>query len=214
MQLSKAFYILSPNRRITTAEYADLARLFKDFFIYVYAFQLRIKDRNLLEREIPRLSELCHEYKIPLIVNDFIDLALKFETDGVHIGVADNTLEQCQYLLPSGKIVGISCYNDIERAKKNLLADYVSFGCFFESRTKPNPPAKATLTILDKWKKIIPRISCVCIGGINEKNFAQLLRNGADIVAFSDYLWKGKSPYGKFAALVETSKHYGKLLYK
>ncbi|ABD46427.1 thiamine phosphate synthase [Neorickettsia sennetsu] len=208
MQLSKAFYILSPNRQITTAEYADLARLFRNFSTYVYAFQLRIKDRNLLEREIPRLSDLCHEYKIPLIVNDFIDLALRFEADGVHVGVADNTLEQCRHLLPSGKIVGVSCYNDIDRAKKNLFADYVSFGCFFESQTKPNPAAKASLATLNNWKNIAPRVPCVCIGGINEKNFVQLLRNGADIVAFSSYLWRGESPYGKFAALIETSRHY------
>ncbi|QHD65012.1 thiamine phosphate synthase [Neorickettsia findlayensis] len=213
MLLDKTFYILSPDRQITALEYADLARLFQDFFAYVYAFQLRIKDKSLLEKEIPRLSSLCCEYKIPLIINDFIDLALRFETDGVHVGAGDNTLEQCRYLLPKGKIVGVSCYDDIERAKKNLLADYVSFGCFFESQTKHNPPAKASLATLAKWKNVISEVPCVCIGGINKKNFVQLLRNGANIVAFSDYLWRGESPYEKFAALVETGKYYERSLY-
>lgn len=203
MSPKKVFYILSADKRMNPGEYDALERIFRDFSEYLYAFQLRIKDKKLLEGEIPRLKSLCRYYKVPLIINDFFDLARKYNAEGIHIGIDDIELEEARKILSRDKIIGVSCYNDIKRAKDASLANYVSFGCFFESKTKPNPVSRVDISVLDKWKKDGSKLPCVCIGGINQVNFVELLERGADVVAFSGYLWESKSPYDRFAALVK-----------
>lgn len=95
--------------------------------------QLRDKahtDEELLEIAL-QLKKLCHQYQALFIVNDRVKLAKGVEADGVHLGREDEALERAKVVLPD-KIIGVSCYIDLERAKRAeaLGASYVAFGSF------------------------------------------------------------------------------------
>lgn len=129
------------------------------------------------------LKELCHADNIPLIINDNITLAKHIGADGVHIGKEDGLLNQARKVLGSNAIIGISCYNSVElalQAQKNS-ANYVAFGRFFPSISKPLA-ATAHIASLEQAKLRI-KVPIVAIGGILPDNGAALLNAGADLLA-------------------------------
>jgi thiamine-phosphate pyrophosphorylase len=129
------------------------------------------------------LARLCHKHSIPLIINDDVDLAIKINADGVHLGRNDSDLLAARQRLGSQAIIGVSCYNSIERALSAQIngATYVAFGRFFPSTTKPLAPP-ADIETLAKAKNTL-RIPIVAIGGILPHNGGQLIQAGADLLA-------------------------------
>ncbi|KAF3980915.1 MAG: thiamine phosphate synthase [Methylococcales symbiont of Hymedesmia sp. n. MRB-2018] len=129
------------------------------------------------------LQTLCHTYAIPLLINDDVELALKVKADGVHLGKNDGSIAASRKRLGNKAIIGLSCYNDINLAKKAEFegANYVAFGRFFPSASKPLalPAQQETLRLA---KKMI-QVPIVAIGGILPNNGQQLLDNGADVLA-------------------------------
>ena len=85
------------------------------------------------------LADLCRQFHAPLIINDHLDLAVEVSADGVHLGGEDCSIFEARRVLGAGKIVGTSCYNHLELAfeAEREGADYVAFGAFFASATKP-----------------------------------------------------------------------------
>lgn len=130
-----------------------------------------------------QLKTLCSGYQAYLIINDNINLAKLSQADGIHIGKDDSAIELARETLGQNAIIGVSCYNDLKLAQKmqDLGADYVAFGRFFGSKTKPNAP-QADLSTLVKAKQILS-IPIVAIGGIDSINAQQLLRTGVDSLA-------------------------------
>jgi len=129
------------------------------------------------------LKELCHSYHVPLIINDHVDLAKQVGADGVHLGKEDGKLHYAREILGTQAIIGVSCYNDINlarHAEKNS-ANYVAFGRFFPSSSKPLA-APADLNTLIQARKTF-NIPIVAIGGILPNNGSELLNAGADILA-------------------------------
>lgn len=129
------------------------------------------------------LLALCWEYQVPLIINDHLDLALALDADGLHLGSDDGSLRQARDKLGSGKILGASCYNQIESAldAERSGVDYVAFGSFFPSGVKPGA-VRAPLDLLNDAKRRI-KLPLVAIGGITLDNAPQLVGAGADSVA-------------------------------
>ncbi len=129
------------------------------------------------------IVRLCREYGALSIINDDIELAAQVSADGVHIGKDDAALSHARERLGQGAIIGVSCYNSLELAieAEQQGADYVAFGAFFPSRTKPNAtPATLELLATAKQKLHIP----ICaIGGIKLDNAASLVSSGADMLA-------------------------------
>ena len=129
------------------------------------------------------LLSLCHHYEVPLLINDDIDLALAIGADGVHLGRDDCDLVSARQLLGAEAIIGISCYNDLEKAMTMAEqgADYVAFGRFFPSGSKPlASPAEIETLRLARQQLTIP---IVAIGGILPENARPLLEAGADLLA-------------------------------
>jgi thiamine-phosphate pyrophosphorylase len=128
------------------------------------------------------LLKICHTYNIPLIINDDVNLAKEINADGVHLGKNDDNLKNVRKVLKD-KIIGISCYNNLALAQQaqNNGADYIAFGSFFTSLTKPNAVI-ATLDLLKQARKKIV-IPIVAIGGITPNNTKQLLDAGTDFIA-------------------------------
>jgi thiamine-phosphate pyrophosphorylase len=130
-----------------------------------------------------QLVKVCHEYKVPLLINDDIELAIKVGADGVHIGREDGVISEARDRLGADAIIGVSCYNFVEQAfdAQEQGATYVAFGRFFPSSSKPLA-APAELDTLRKAKFLLD-IPIVAIGGILPENGGPLLTAGADLLA-------------------------------
>jgi len=140
--------------------------------------------RNAVSDDLPRqLLVLCREQRIPLIINDDIQLAKRIGADGVHLGREDGRLAQARAALPESAIIGISCYNSLHRALQAECAGatYVAFGRFFASTTKPLAQP-AELATLHKARQRLT-VPVVAIGGILPENGGSLLQAGADLLA-------------------------------
>ena len=135
------------------------------------------------EQEALALAQLCKKNNVIFIINDNVELALKVNADGVHLGQGDTHIIQARTLLGENKIIGVTCNNNIElalNAQKNG-ADYIAFGRFFPSKTKPSAP-HAELSLLREARKLIT-LPIVAIGGINHDSAPSLLKEGADMLA-------------------------------
>jgi len=129
------------------------------------------------------LNQLCHEYGRPFIVNDDPELAAMIGADGVHLGQDDDGIANARERLGPEAIIGLSCYNDLERAIAAEVqgADYVAFGRFFPSVTKPGA-VSAPVALLRQARATL-HVPIVAIGGITPDNGAPLLEAGADMLA-------------------------------
>ena len=142
----------------------------------VKVIQYRNKDVSdeAAEQTCIRLQALCDVYEAIFIIDDRLELAERICADGLHIGEDDVSYEEARARLGADKIIGVSCYGNIERAKHyaKMGADYVAFGSFFPSPTKPKSSV-VPYTLLEQAKKEISVPICA-IGGINHSNIHHL----------------------------------------
>jgi len=129
-----------------------------------------------------KLKALCDQFGASFIINDNVSLAKIVDANGVHVGRHDKSLEEARAELP-GKIVGVSCYNQLDLAieAEQAGADYVAFGRFFPSHTKPDA-VQADIKLLIEAKQCLA-IPIVAIGGITMNNADSLIKAGADSIA-------------------------------
>lgn len=146
------------------------------------------------------LHALCRAQGVPLVINDDLQLALEIGADGAHLGREDGDLAAARAALGPGKLLGISCYDDIGRAReaKRVGADYVAFGSFFASPTKP-AAVRAPLTLLGAAKAELGLPVCA-IGGITLQNAPQLIAAGADLLAVITDLFEAPDIRARAAA--------------
>lgn len=138
-------------------------------------------DRRL--KEARALLRLCRKNKVPLIINDDIELAREVGADGVHLGAEDAGLRAARLRLGADAIIGISCYNSMELARKAMRAgaNYIALGAFFDTSTKTGT-VRAPLALLQEARQNL-RLPIVAIGGISVSNGAELVNAGADLLA-------------------------------
>ncbi|MBR9868392.1 MAG: thiamine phosphate synthase [Oceanospirillales bacterium] len=129
------------------------------------------------------LVDLCHQFNRPLLINDDTELASACQADGVHLGQSDGNIRQAREYLGPHAIIGNTCHSSLELAQSacEQNADYVAFGAFFPSSTKPNA-APASIALLSEARSILP-VPVVAIGGINMDNAGQVISAGADMIA-------------------------------
>lgn len=129
------------------------------------------------------LLALGRRHGVLLIINDDVALAAQVGADGVHLGREDARLSEARAQLGAAALIGVSCYNEVARAlaAQTQGADYVAFGSFFPSRTKPQAVRASVELLRDAKKKL--RIPIVAIGGITPENGASLIAAGADALA-------------------------------
>ena len=130
-----------------------------------------------------QLSHLCKQYRVCFIINDDAQLAKAVAADGVHVGKADGKIADARKTLGPRAIIGVSCYNQLENAQRAIAqgADYVAFGRFFPSKTKPDA-LQADLLLLEQASGQLS-VPIVAIGGITRNNAQQLINRGADAIA-------------------------------
>lgn len=129
------------------------------------------------------LAGLCKACHVPLIINDDIDLALKVNAAGVHVGSEDTPVAEARAALGPHAIVGATCHASLEQAQVAVAAgaSYVAFGSFFASNSKPEA-APAPLELLSQARQELAVPICA-IGGITPANGAPLVTAGADLLA-------------------------------
>ena len=155
------------------------------------------------------LAELCRAHGARLIINDDVALALDCGADGVHLGAADAPLARARAALGPRAILGASCGPWLERARAAAAAgaDYLAFGRFFPSRTKPDAPP-ATLELLRQARAQWSLPLCA-IGGVTPANAPALIAAGADMIAAVEGVFGDMEP-----ASVETAARAYKRLFE
>ena len=147
--------------------------------------QYRHKDASpaLRMEQAAALLALCRRYGRPLVINDHIDLCITLDADGVHVGGTDMSVRTARDVLGRNKIVGASCYGDLERARTAQAdgASYAAFGGFYPSLVKKYD-FRTDPAILDEARRVL-RIPLVVIGGMTPDNARPLVARGADMVA-------------------------------
>ncbi|CAD6874096.1 thiamine phosphate synthase [Methylomonas fluvii] len=172
---------------ITQPENKTITQVVKDVEAALRGGATVIQYRDKDPLDAPQLANLlldvCHAYDAPLLINDSVELALTVGADGVHLGRDDGEIAAARRLLGADAIIGVSCYNDVKKAQAMAAAgaDYVAFGRFFPSGSKPLAAA-AEIISLQRAKQSI-NVPIVAIGGILPENGGQLLAAGADLLA-------------------------------
>ena len=169
------------------------------------AFQLRVKDVG--EHELARLAEplqrICADADVAFIVNDSVSLAKRLGADGVHLGQSDGDVRDARAILGPAAQIGRTCHDSRHLAMEagEAGADYVAFGAFYETTTKPSN-YRPHPSILSWWSAVF-EIPCVAIGGITPENAKPLVDAGADFLAVCQAVWGKDDPAVAVKAFAE-----------
>ncbi len=183
---SHSLYAITPDRhdRIVLLQQVEQA-----LAAGLRCLQYRDKCSDAAEKLVRamHLRELCHSYDCCLIINDDPVLCHQTGADGVHLGRSDGLLAEARSYLGSRYILGATCHNKMAYALQAApWADYLAFGAFYPSPTKP----QATLAPLSLLKDACSlHLPSVAIGGITPDNVAPLLAAGADAIAVISHVF-------------------------
>ncbi len=150
--------------------------------IAIVQYRDKTTDHERRRAEASEMLAACRRHGAPLIVNDDVDLAVEIRADGVHLGEDDMLIAEARSKLGKNAIIGVSCYDSLELAREIAIrdVDYLAFGSFFASPTKPNA-RRATIELLRAAKAL--QLPLVAIGGITPDNAPPLIKAGANFVA-------------------------------
>lgn len=157
---------------------------------------------ELRKEQASALQMLCRKFGVPFIVNDFLDLCLELDADGIHVGGTDMAVADVRAKIGADKILGASCYGSLQMARDAAQAgaSYVAFGGFYPSRVKKyevsTPPE---IVAQAKGEIAVPN---VVIGGMTQENAVPLIAQGADMVAAISSVYFTDAPEAAARAFV------------
>lgn len=165
-------------------------------------------DTRFRLRQARALADTCHSHGTALIINDDCELAAECGADGVHLGRDDAAPGTARKLLGDDAIIGISCYNNLDLAAQaaDQGADYLAFGRFFPSLTKP-AAVQADVNLIRQSKQRWP-LPVAAIGGITSHNALPLIAAGVDMLAVVQGVFAAadvRKAASEFAALFQTA---------
>lgn len=168
--------------------------------------QLREKDcstRKFIEEALA-LRDFLAARRVPLIINDHLDVAQAVKADGVHLGQTDMPLEMAKGIVGDSMIIGISAESlqDAIEAEKGG-ADYLGVSPIYATPTKSDTAPPLGLTGLRKIRKAV-KLPLVGIGGLNRDNCAEVIRCGADGVAVVSAIVAADDPAAAARAIKQT----------
>jgi thiamine-phosphate pyrophosphorylase len=201
-----ALYLVSPPR----LELKKFLPLLSEAFAAgaVKAFQLRLKEAE--DKEVIAAAQemipLCRQHDIAFIINDRPDLVVQCDADGVHLGQEDMRVKEARTIIGPNRVIGVSCHASKDMAMRAAEdgADYVAFGAFFPTKSKPQEKVEKwgipTPEIVEWWSTHT-NVPCVAIGGMTPENCKPLVKAGADFIAAITSVWE--HPKGAGAAVKE-----------
>jgi thiamine-phosphate pyrophosphorylase len=189
--MRRGLYLITPDDTDTDALLARVRAVLP----YAACLQYRNKraDDGLRRAQAALLATACRDAGVPFIVNDDARLAADVNADGVHLGEHDGSVAAARAVMGDRGLVGVSCYDDLQRARDAVAAgaDYIAFGAFFPSATKPHA-RRATVDLLRQSAPLAtPRVA---IGGITADNARPLVEAGADLIAIVGGVFDASDP--------------------
>jgi len=170
--------------------------------------QYRDKSADTARRQLEAktLLGLCNQYQAQLIINDDIALAKDIGAHGVHLGQDDLSPVAARIILGNQAIIGVTCHDSLELADKAIKdsANYIAFGRFFPSSTKPDA-RPAPLSLISEARAQFGKTPIVVIGGITLDNGKQLLAAGADMLAVCHSLFAANDIAAQAKKFIELS---------
>lgn len=189
--LARGLYLLTPDEPDTARLLARTAPLLE------HAARLQYRNKTagpaLRRRQAEALASLCATAGCPLVINDDVALAIAVDADGVHLGEHDAGPQDARAMLGRSRTIGVSCYDSLERAEAAVAAgaDYLAFGAFFPSPTKPAARRAGPALLQAAARFGLPRVA---IGGITPDNAPALVAAGADLVAVISGVYDAADP--------------------
>lgn len=159
---------------------------------------VQLREKNLDEKtfleEAQQMTELCHRYHVPLIINDNVDVAIESGADGVHVGIEDAPVAEIRKRAGNDFIIGATA-KTIEQAKlaEDSGADYLGVGAVFPSSTKEN----ALRITAEQLKDICASVAipAVAIGGLTYENMIEIKASGVVGVALVSAIFSEDNIY-------------------
>jgi thiamine-phosphate pyrophosphorylase len=162
---------------------------------------VQLRDKLQSKKELlplaQKLRDLCTEHNVLFIINDYLDLALASDADGLHLGQDDLPVKVARKLLPMDKILGCSTTTvDQAITAECEGADYIAVGAIYPTSSKTSTTTPARVVGLETLRQVRQVISLplVAIGGITRDNTAEVLAAGADSVAVISAILRPESP--------------------
>lgn len=190
---SKGLYAITDERLMPDdATLIDACEAALEAGIALLQYRNKSGDEGLRERQARALKALCDRFDTPLVINDDAALAWRLGC-GVHLGRSDGSIARARQVLGPEAIVGATCQNSLEFARqaREAGADYVAFGRFYPSTTKPDAPEAALSILAQAASLALPRVA---IGGINAGNIAETVEAGADLIALVEGVFGQPDP--------------------
>lgn len=163
----------------------------------VTCVQLREKelDEARFLQEARDICALCHQYKVPFIVNDNVDIAIACGADGVHVGQEDMEAGKVRRRVGDAMILGVSAHT-VEEARQAVRdgADYLGVGAVFRTNTKTDAGQMSNETLRAICGAV--NVPIVAIGGINQNNIGKLAGSGVGGVALVSAIFSAKDIEG------------------
>ncbi|APO95002.1 thiamine phosphate synthase [Xanthomonas vesicatoria] len=197
LQDARGVYLITPDDADTQRLLARTAPLLSS--ITWLQYRNKQADTALRRRQATALREACAAQGVPLIINDDAQLAVQVGAHGVHLGEDDGDVGVARAVLGPQAIIGVSCYDDIARARAAVArgASYVAFGAFFQTTTKVTT-RRATPALLQQAADLgVPRVA---IGGIAPAQVAGLVTAGADLIAVVSGVYAAPDPVAALQA--------------
>ncbi len=197
-------YLISPPKIDLKTFSSRLQNALKTSLVPV--FQLRLKDYETQEIKTiaSELKKICDDNNCLFLLNDYWEIAGDISAAGVHLGADDFSISEIRKKFPKNFVIGASCYDSrhlaMEAAEQG--ADYLSFGAFYQSKTKQSRGAPTTEILT--WCQEMINLPVVAIGGINNMNCLALIKAGADFVSVISYVWD--HPEGEVVAIKNLQK--------
>ncbi|HBX87923.1 MAG TPA: thiamine phosphate synthase [Marinilabiliaceae bacterium] len=170
--------------------------------------QLREKDCSSLEfyKLALSLKRCLQAYKVPLIINDRLDIALACDAEGLHLGHSDLPPTIARKVFGKNKIIGISVESIEDALEANTLdVDYIGISPVFSTSTKTDTAAAIGLNGVREITRVSKHPS-VGIGGINLQNAEAIIQAGAGGIAVVSALMSAKDPYAAAEQLIKKVK--------
>jgi thiamine-phosphate pyrophosphorylase len=171
----------------------------------VLQYRNKAADAAVRRAQALALSPLCAAHHVPLIINDDWRLAADVGAAGAHLGGDDGDVREARRVLGDDMILGVSCYDELQRARRAADdgADYIAFGAFHPSGTKPGARRADIGLLRDSAGFGLPRVA---IGGITPTNAPALIHAGADLIAVIGGLFDADDPQAAAVAYLSCFK--------
>nr|WP_246505713.1 thiamine phosphate synthase [Coralloluteibacterium stylophorae] len=192
--------MLTPDEADTTRLLARVAEVLHPDRVALLQYRNKPALPTLRVEQALALRALSRERGVPFIINDDVALAASVGADGVHLGADDGDLTAARQRLGADAIVGASCYGDLDRAAcaSAAGADYLAFGAFHASATKPAARRADHALVAAAARFRLPRVA---IGGIDAQNAAATAASGAEFLAVIGGVFGAADPPRAAAAI-------------